>query len=92
MLTGQEIDAHTALTIGIVNEVLPPDRVLPRAWELATDLTRQSPLVTRYTRVAFTHTIRQLLVANQGYGVMLEGMAAIADSDQPGGFQLAERD
>jgi enoyl-CoA hydratase/carnithine racemase len=91
MLTGQEIDAQTALTIGMVNEVLPPDRVLPRAWELATDIARQSPLVTRYTRVAMTHTIRQLLVANQGYGVLLEGMACIADSSHRDGFELTER-
>ena len=91
MLTGQEIDARQALELGMVNEVLPPDRVLPRAWELAGQLVRQSPLVTRYTRVAFTHTIRQLLVANQGYGILLEGMACIDDSGRGGGYTLDER-
>ena len=40
--------------------------------------------MTSYTRVAFTHTIRQLIIANQGYGVMLEGMAAVEDSDKAG--------
>ena len=91
MLTGQEIDARTALDIGMVNEVLPADKLLPRAWELAEQLIRQSQLVTRYTRVAFTHTIRQLLVANHGYGIMLEGMACVDDAERGGGYELAER-
>ena len=45
----------------------------------------------RYTRVCFTHTIRQLLIANQGYGVMLEGMAAIDDSARGAGYVLESR-
>ena len=83
--------AKQALEWGMVNEVLPPAKVLPRAWELARQLTRQSPLVLRYTRVAFTHTLRQLLIANQGYGLMLEGMAAIEDSATRTGYVLEER-
>jgi enoyl-CoA hydratase/carnithine racemase len=84
MLTGQQLTARQALDYGIVNEVVPVDAVLPRAWELARQLIRQSPLVLRYTRVCLVHTIRQLLVANQGYGVMLEGMAAIDDQHRAG--------
>ena len=91
MLTGQVIDAATALQLGMVNEVLPSDQLLPRAWELAEQLSRQSVLVTRYTRAAFTHTIRQLLVANHGYGLMLEGMACVDDADRGGGYELPER-
>jgi enoyl-CoA hydratase/carnithine racemase len=91
MLTGQEIDARAALDLGMVNEVLPAEQLLPRAWELAEQLARQSNLVTRYTRVAFTQTIRQLLVANHGYGIMLEGMACIDDADRGGGYELPER-
>ena len=47
--------------------------------------------MTRYTRVAFTHTIRQLLVANHGYGIMLEGMACVDDAERGGGYELTER-
>lgn len=90
MLTGQRIDAQTALQWGLVNEVLPREKLLPRAWELARTLTRQSALALRYTRASFTHTIRQLLVANHGYGLMLEGMAAIDDKDRAG-YRLEER-
>jgi enoyl-CoA hydratase/carnithine racemase len=32
---GEPIGAQQALELGLVNEVLPADRLLPRAWELA---------------------------------------------------------
>ena len=91
MLTGQEIDADAAYEIGMVNEVLAPAALMPRAWELAEQLSRQSDLVLRYTRVAMTQTVRQLLVANHGYGIMLEGMAAVDDADRGGGYELGAR-
>lgn len=90
MLTGQVVNAQEALAIGMVNEVLAPDDLLPRAWEIASELATRSPLVLRYTKVAMVHTIRQLLVANQGYGLALEALASIQDADR-GGFTLAER-
>jgi enoyl-CoA hydratase/carnithine racemase len=77
MLTGQEIAARDAQACGLVNEVLPRDEVLPRAWQLASELNERSFLTLRYSKVALVHTLRQLLVANAGYGVLLEGMSAI---------------
>lgn len=89
MLTGHVIDAQEALTIGMVNEVLEPEKLLPRAWELAEQLSKQSDLVLRYTKVAIVHPVRQLIVANQGYGLALEALAAIEDADRAG-YQLPE--
>jgi enoyl-CoA hydratase len=37
-LTGNYVDASTALTWGLVNEVVPHDRLMPRALELARDV------------------------------------------------------
>jgi enoyl-CoA hydratase/carnithine racemase len=91
MLTGQEITADQALGIGIVNEVLPPEGVLPRAWELAHQLAQKSPLVLRYTKVAFVHDIKQRILASQGYGLLLEGMAAIDDTREGEGYDLPGR-
>ena len=50
--TGQQIDGRTAKELGIVSEVLPRERLLPRAWELA-EMIMQRP---RHTR-RLTHTI-----------------------------------
>jgi enoyl-CoA hydratase/carnithine racemase len=46
LLTGQRIDARTALEWGMVNEVLPRSQLLDRAWKLADHIMAQ-PRVTR---------------------------------------------
>ncbi len=79
LLTGQTIDARQALELGLVNEVLPRQQLLPRAWELAEQLTQQSPLVLRYTRVLLTQFIKRQMQDLLGYGLALEGLGS-ADS------------
>ena len=56
LLTGQSIGAEEALRLGLVSEVLSPEALLSRAWELAEQIAKKSDLVLRYTRVATTHT------------------------------------
>jgi methylglutaconyl-CoA hydratase len=43
LLTGELIDADTAVRVGLVNEVVPPERLLPRAEELARSLAEGGP-------------------------------------------------
>ena len=43
LLTGQKLSAREALELGVVNEVLPRENLLPRAWELAEQLAQQPP-------------------------------------------------
>jgi enoyl-CoA hydratase/carnithine racemase len=50
LLTGQTISAAEALKLGVVNEVLPLDRLLPRAWELAHEITARPTLAARNAR------------------------------------------
>jgi enoyl-CoA hydratase/carnithine racemase len=38
--TGRIFDAKEALTAGLVNEVLPPDKLLDRAWEIAQEIAQ----------------------------------------------------
>lgn len=73
-LTGQVLDAATALDWGLVNEVLPRDRLLDRAWELARQVSQQKPMVLRHTRLLFTHQLRKQMIEMVGYGLALEGM------------------
>lgn len=52
ILTGRRVDAYTAERWGIVNEVVPPADLLPRAEELAASMAKWDPLVLDYTKKA----------------------------------------
>src|ERR1700738_5299779 len=47
LLTGQAIDAKTALEYGLVNEVVPRDKLVDRAWKIADHIMTQ-PRTTRH--------------------------------------------
>jgi len=76
LLTGQRIEAEEAKTLGLVNEVLPPAELLPRAWELAEQMAKQSDLVLRYSRVALTLVVKRQIHDLLGYGLALEGLGS----------------
>jgi enoyl-CoA hydratase/carnithine racemase len=79
LLTGRSIDAEEALALGLVNELHPRERLLPRAHQLAASLRRQNPLVLRYTRRLLTHQLKRLAL-DVGYGMALEGMGVVDES------------
>jgi enoyl-CoA hydratase/carnithine racemase len=78
LLTGQEIGAQEAKDIGLVNEVLPRDQVLSRAWDLARMIMRQPELNRRYTRILLTEQLRRQMNDLLPYGLALEGLAITA--------------
>jgi enoyl-CoA hydratase/carnithine racemase len=86
LLTGQVLDAHALKDLGLVNEVMPRDRLLPRAWELAEMLAHQSPLVLRYTRMMLTEPLKAMARQHLGHGLALEGLAAVHESTGKVGY------
>ena len=76
ILTRQELDARTAQQWGAVNEIVPADKLLPRAREIAETLASLPPLTTRYTRIALTQKLRRIIDEGVGYGLALEGISA----------------
>ena len=50
LLTGQFIDAAEALRIGLVNEVVPADRLMSRVYELAAIICGNGPMAIRMTK------------------------------------------
>lgn len=49
--TASLVDAVTLMRWGLVNEVVPAERLAPRAMEIAREITRQSPEVLRHVKV-----------------------------------------
>ena len=83
LLTGQTIGAQEAQQLGLVAEVLPQDKVLARAWELAEDLAKRPTLLLRYTRLLFTDYLKKRLHELLGYGLAMESLALLEKPEAP---------
>lgn len=84
LLTSEVISAQQALALNMVNEILPKDKLLARAWELAEQLAQKPPLVLRHARTLLAHNLRRQMLEMQGFGLALEGLANM--DDQPEGI------
>ncbi|MDQ3863377.1 MAG: enoyl-CoA hydratase-related protein [Actinomycetota bacterium] len=94
ILTGRRIDAQTALDIGLVGEVVAPDRLMNAARMLAEEISANSPFAVAYAKAAVdlasettieqglryeTAAIRATL-SSEDYKI---GLAAFADRKKP---------
>jgi enoyl-CoA hydratase/carnithine racemase len=92
--TGSTIDARTALHMGLVNEVVEDDRVVPRAREVAETIAAMPPLAVRAEKQALVHARNMSDSAAMAYASALgalnrlgpdaaEGVAAFAEKRPP---------
>ena len=77
LLTEQELSPQEAMDLGVVNEVLPPGQLLPRARELASMLAERTTVTLRNTRVAINMLLRHQLQDGISHGLALEGYSVI---------------
>ncbi len=78
LLTQQVLGAGQAKEAGLVNEVLPADRLRSRARELARQMAAKPTLALRYARQLLTQPLKQAFEAALPYGLAVEGLSAIA--------------
>src|ERR1700733_3477528 len=76
IMTRQELDAQTAKDWGAVNEIVPADKLLSRAREIAEGLAKLPSLTTKYTRIAMTQKLRRIIDEGVTLGLALEGISA----------------
>lgn len=77
LLTGETISAQKALELGLVNEVVAREKLLDRAWELARGVAAQPPVTVRFFREAVLQPLKRAVRDDLGYGLALEGLAAV---------------
>ena len=63
LLTGRIFDAQEALRLGLINEIVEPDKLMDRAHELAAQLLENSPMSLGYTKRLLTEHARSELDA-----------------------------
>lgn len=94
LLTGETIDAEEALRIGLVSAVLPPDRLIGAAREIAARIAANAPLAVRAVKKlalagADMSLGTGLLAERQAWGLIrdtedrAEGRAAFAEKRTP---------
>lgn len=73
LLMGETLTAHQALELGVVGEVVTPDRLLDRCHEIAEMFAAKPDLVLRYTRQLMTQRWKREVLADLKFGFMMEG-------------------
>jgi enoyl-CoA hydratase/carnithine racemase len=78
LLTGQAIDAKTALEYGMVNEVVPRDQLIARAYKLADHIMTQPRITRRLTTQIVRRPWKQRIVndLDGGFGIQMFGHIA----------------
>src|SRR5882757_3634357 len=71
ILAQQKLGVAEAQLLGVVNEIVPKDKLLTRARELAAGIVKLPPLTTKYTRIGFTQRLRRIVDEGIGYGLAL---------------------
>ena len=81
LLTGQQLHAEEALRLGVVGEVLPADKLMERAYELAAGLAQRNPILLRNTRHALVRPLKRAMADDLHTGLALEGLASLSGAD-----------
>jgi enoyl-CoA hydratase/carnithine racemase len=84
VLTQQIIEADEAKALGVVSELVPRERLMQRAREIAAQLAKLPPLTTSYARVAMMQKFRRLVDETVSYGLALEGLSAAGVAQMKG--------
>lgn len=89
LYTSSPIDASSALRLGLVNEVLPRERLLPRAWEIAEHIMRIPPASRMMTKAIVQRPWLRRHVDDSGFHLAHEMFGIFIDRAGFGGFHRA---
>jgi enoyl-CoA hydratase/carnithine racemase len=78
LLTGEAIDAHKALEYGMVNEIMPREKLIERAYKIADHIMSQPRITRRLTTQIVRRPWRQRITndLDGGFGIQMFGHLA----------------
>jgi enoyl-CoA hydratase len=91
LLTGDPVDADTALRWGLVNRVVPAAELAEAARAMAARLAAGAPLALRYTKMAINKWIRSAAEAAFDYSTALEIVTFQSEDHQEALAALREK-
>lgn len=84
LMTAQTLTAQELLEFGVVGEVLPRERLMPRAMEIANTWLQWTPTVLAYSHSALARSFKRRLVDEIPFGFALEGLGMYAADERAG--------
>ena len=82
MLMNEQIDAQKALEYGLVNEVVPRDKLMDRAWEMASSIMQKPRIVRRMTAQIIRRPWKQRLIDDLDGGYAAEMYAYMCSGER----------
>jgi enoyl-CoA hydratase/carnithine racemase len=81
LYTSEKIDPMTAKQMGLVNDVLPLDKLLPRAWAIAEQIMKKPRATRRFTSAVLRRPWKRLLVQDLGFHMAHEYVGIRIDTN-----------
>ena len=91
LLTGEMVDAQEALRIGLVNRVVPKDKLLSEADTLMKKMLANAPLSLRYTLEAVAAGLEMPLEESQNLEATLFGLLSTTEDMKEGTTAFLEK-
>jgi enoyl-CoA hydratase len=91
LLTGEMITAQEAHRIGLVNEVMPAERLVPRAEEIAQKIAAMAPLAIQYCMEAVNQGMNMTLAEGLFLEATLFGLCCATEDKKEGTTAFLEK-
>jgi len=90
-LTGETMSAEEARRIGFVHEVVPPERLMPRAIEIAQAIAANAPLAVQATRKMMHFWRRLAMEESQKFGDVIYAQINQSEDAKEGPLAFTEK-
>ena len=91
ILTAEQIDAETAMRIGLVSHVVPKEELMDRAWQIANTICERGPLAVRAAKESINRGLDMPLDNGLAFEDLLLGKLMATQDAKEGPRAFAEK-